>query len=119
MLVHRGIEYCFVLEKEYNYFDIVPDLEKLLRRRVEYRNNKMLVIIPMKETDDRVLKSSYYQQRKDTWFKYTLTTAILDGTISDDIKLSVDEQNILQTVRNHLQYGTCYTEGWYDVYYVK
>ena len=60
MICHiRGVEYYIILNGNYDYFDIVHDLEKKYRIRIDLKQNK-LVLFNMKYFDDRLLKSSYY-----------------------------------------------------------
>ncbi len=63
----RGFEYYIILDKEYNYFDIIPDLEKLTKHNLSLKN-KILKFIAMRDADDRLLQSNYYLEKKNEWF---------------------------------------------------
>lgn len=118
MLAHRGIEYCIILDRKCDYFDIIPDLEKITKRRIEFRDNKILTIIPMKETDDRLLQSSYFNSLKDDWFNFSTNQRF--GCDEDVIDLLDLEKHLLTLVRYYI-FTTSYRiadEGWYDVAYI-
>ena len=56
-----GLKFVVDLDQEYDYFDIVPDLEKKFRKKFEMWDN-YLTIIHIWETKKRFLKSEFYEE---------------------------------------------------------
>ena len=116
MLQHRGIEFCFIFDKDIDYFDIVPDLEKLTKRRMSLKKNRELTVIPMKETDQRLVKSEYYKVHEDEWFN----SRYHHYKIGDDvIPLTPEEKNIIGMIDIYLMSTdiSVASRGWFDVAY--
>lgn len=66
----RGLEYIIQLDKEYDYFDIIPDLEKYFRKRFTLRYIKrlnicLLIVINIDETHERFINSDYHINKEN------------------------------------------------------
>ncbi len=65
----RGIEYYIILGEAISYYEVIPDIEKEAKMRVKLLDNwKTIRMIKMRGSDERLLKSEYYEKRKETWF---------------------------------------------------
>jgi hypothetical protein len=110
----RGLEYCILLNKKYDYFDIIPDLEKLTRRRLELKNGNILKVIPMKDTDERLLKSLYYQVKKNNWLDCSHKCLLCFPSI----EFTQEEETALNKIKEYFN-NDYVIRGWYDtaIYY--
>jgi hypothetical protein len=115
MLAHRGLEYYIILNKEYDYFDIIPDLEKITRQRLHLEDRKFLKIIPMEETDDRLVQSDYYLHTPD-WFHFS--GKHMRHLTADVIKLTDNEKQLIDSIKNFL-HNDIHDEGWFDIAYFR
>jgi hypothetical protein len=85
---------------------------------VEYhlilKNNKRYIIANTTETDNRLVKSKYYEDRKEKWFEkmYQYCTPLIEDGF--DIQLTEDElkrlHDLLDKHKNEID-----IHGWYDV----
>lgn len=110
---NRGLEYHIILDKEYDYFDIIPDLEKLTKHHIILEKNIIKVILT-KNTDSRLLKSNYYLERKNNWFDFNLAHCY---KINDSpIQLIDNEKQIINIIEDNLN-DKITDKGWFDVAY--
>jgi hypothetical protein len=74
----------------------------------------LLRILSQHQTDDRLIKSKYYLDRKDTWFSYEGSGYEYIKKINNDpdIKLSDTEKNIIEYISNNCKSSY---HGWYEV----
>lgn len=107
----RGIEYFFILDQNYDYFDIIPELELLTRKRLSLSKN-MLRVITTIETDKRLLDSKYYKDKKDIWFNYG---GLHQYKINDShIPFTENETILINNIYLKLK-DKIIDQGWYDV----
>lgn len=118
---NHGLEYWMEFDKKLDNNVLKSFIDDVVTRY----NFSLLVtpandvcILPMSRTDERLMKSSYYQQRKDDWFPHrTLIEQWwkpIEVQSSVDIELSSGERKIIDCIRQQfLQYITF--EGWFDV----
>ena len=110
--VDHGLEYHVEFDKSFDYY---PALSKYIshHKKQVYWGAGVIVIAGTHATDDRLLVSKYYKDRKDSWFnvipgKSSIDKGIIDMTLSDSekeyLKYILDEFG--EAVISH---------GWYDV----
>ena len=92
MLSYTSIEFVVILDKEYNYFDIIPDLEKKFRKRfrfdIDYCNGsttQILKVINAEDTYQRFYETSFYKEHYDRY---------------GQPKMSVEGKNNFQTIED-------------------
>lgn len=113
IVVDRGVEYRVYYDPK---FDIYPVLSKyILKFKKQTIWNGVVVIADKPATDNRLIQSKYYNDRKDTWWVHVhgpSCEAIKDEDI--DISLNDKEKEYLEFVLK--EFGPAVqTHGWYDV----
>jgi hypothetical protein len=86
-----GIEYYIVLNAQYDYFDIVPELEKAFRHRFEINNHgdySILTVIDYTKTMARYETTEHHKVRSNG----LLLRRISDEDAEKFIQLSPEEQ---------------------------
>ena len=115
----RGIEYYIILDEAISYYEVIPDIEKEAKMRVKLLDNgKTIRMIKMRGSDERLLKSEYYEKRKDTWFESDHKRCKIDENETQDITLSGSEEKLRDVIMRHPGIKV-EEEGWYDVSYCK
>lgn len=83
---------------------------------VQLENNKIIVIVPIKQADTRLLESEYYKTRKD-YYKNNNYKSWRTEIESDEFKLTDSEKSLLDIIiknnTNQVKH-----HGWYDVCYI-
>ena len=105
----RGFEYIILFKKQIDRYDIVPDIMKECHhtigcRRVKYGNDFEygIVIISQHKTDDRMVETQYYKNRKDSWFVSNVEEIVkLSDDDIRDFTLNEHEQSIIEKVLSH------------------
>lgn len=113
IVVDRGVEYRVYYDTS---FDIYPALAKYIttfRRQAIW--NDVVIIASKKATDQRLLQSKYYNDRKESWWASVhgpSCEAIAQDNI--DIVLDENEKEYLEFVVK--EFGSAVqAHGWYDV----
>lgn len=118
---NRGVEYWVEVDKNFDNTELKKIVEK-----IKFDTNLSIYVTPINSicvlstsrTDDRLVESKYFQERKDDWFnERTLSMEwreAIDQQPIIDIELNQKEKNILQTIREQLGEHITY-EGWFDV----
>lgn len=71
----EGLEYLIELDKVYDYYELIPELEKTFRRRFTLRNTRnsnrcLLIVITIDETYERFINCEYHLQKEKAKEKY-------------------------------------------------
>lgn len=115
--IDHGVEYHVEFDpNSINYFDIAIEYMSLYKTVVVW-NSGVIVIASTRKTDDRLIKSNYYKNRKDTWFDDLHEH---DKTLIENIDMSLDDQEkeYLDFVLS--KFGTSVKRhGWFDVVHIK
>ncbi len=118
---NRGLEYMFQFRMALPLNLLAMVSEKGLYQPEYFPDVNRLLVIPMKETDQRLVSSKYYKDhsRSSNFKKFTTTSHCLRVDSRIDIQLSPEEQafidkiadtpGIQQILEHH---------GWYDNNYV-
>jgi hypothetical protein len=123
--VNHGLEYFIVLNSNINEFDFIPDIEKSIRKHVYYKTvdidgneEFILLFIYQHESDERLLRSSYYKENADAWFDGEHRRKLIISINQDlvqDMHLSDKEQEQLKKILTIMD-GHVKATGWYDVF---
>lgn len=118
----QGISFIIELDKEYDYFEIIPSLEYTFRKRFFLRcrkhfNKYQVIVIPHEDTRDRFIKSDFYSakrkeinefeqkrknltdQEEDVEFDRLYNNRLLDIV---PIELTEDEKLLIQNIKSYL-----------------
>jgi hypothetical protein len=128
--VCHGIEYYIVLNENIDKFEVLPDIEKETKYELIYNHlyidnehdvysapYPVITIISQNQSDNRLLQSSYYKERKNKWFDLSHPDIkTIDNNLVNDMILTDKEKNVLELLLTHkyLQ-GKIKSYGWYDV----
>jgi hypothetical protein len=83
---------------------------------VFFKNNtKKIIIANTKATDDRLIKSEYYNQRKNEWFMGNYNNKYEPINDNIDIELSESEKELLNKIINE---NDIEKHGWYESWYI-
>jgi hypothetical protein len=124
MMVDRGVEYHvefnenFEKHQDYNdIWDISAECCLKLQRYLSY-NSKLIIIASSTQTDDRLLKSSYFKERENNWFDSNFPRKNYIETELIDLSLSEKEQRYLDFVLE--KFGKHIVKhGWVDIIQIK
>jgi hypothetical protein len=92
-----GLEYTITLDKEYDYYEMIPMLEMKFKRRFSLYE-RSLTIISVRQTKDRFMNSTHY--KGDSFYDYD-TKSYSDN---DDLPIIIsdDEQQLINDVKNYI-----------------
>lgn len=118
---NHGLEYWLEFDTKLDNKTLTDFVDKL----VSEFNFTLLVtpenhvqILSITKTDERLLKSHYYQERKDNWFHDRTFRACWWEKIEDqnniDLQLTNGEKIIVKKLQNEFQQHLLF-QGWYDV----
>lgn len=87
---------------------------------VEYslklKNGTIINVVPVKDIDDRLLTSKYYQTRK-SYYNEGLRTTWREYAVNFDGELTQEEQNKLDKLLSQYDWDVA-EHCWYDVCYI-
>jgi len=86
-----GIEYYIKLDKEYDYFDIIPDLEKCFRRHFKIAGDT-ITVLDYNATMKRYSKTTHYKLRIENRY---ITSPVNYGEY-----MQLSEEERLQRLKN-------------------
>jgi hypothetical protein len=128
--VCHGLEYYIVLNETIDEFEVLPDIEKETKYKLLYTNLyidnvtdeysptlPVIILILQDKSDDRLIQSSYYKDRKNEWFDLSRPNIkTIDNNLVNDMILTDKEKKVLELLLTHkyLQ-GKIKNYGWYDV----
>lgn len=118
--INHSIEFYIILNTSLDYFDIIPKLESLTRKKLYLTNNK-LKIISSQESNNRLHNSKYYLQNKKNWNIYDrnkCTFKKIPYEKLEDINLNeVEQQIVMQIMEDENIKNNIKDIGWYEVIY--
>lgn len=115
--IDHGVEYVVIFKENIDYYDVIPDLEKMFRRRFNIENGRRLILIKTSDTYKRVMNSQYYYENEKRWFQcrnpfFRMLSS--NPTQEDIISLYGEEEEIVNFVI--LKYnGKIEKHGWGEV----
>ena len=98
---NHGVEYWFEVDNNFDNIElkkIVEEIKQLTNYNVYVTPMNDICVLSTAKTDDRLIKSNYYKERKDDWFNHR--------TLCEHWREFIDEQ----LPKEHI---IC--EGWFDV----
>ncbi len=127
MISHqRGVVYYVVLSKDIDQYLYRPDIEKSQRYSITckievlkdylHKKRNIIVVVPMDQSDDRLLNSRYYKNNKERWSDKSQGAWVLYQDLVADITLSDKENAVITEILNHPELvDNIENHGWYDV----
>lgn len=117
MYLCRGIEFHILFSKKLTYYDIIPDLEFIHKRRFKYNEDyeefNILQFITMQDTDKRLSQSKYFTS-DNNWFNAHKHTYLW---IDPPFEMTHNEQLEYRYV--HRKYGEfIIKDGWVDMIFI-
>ena len=119
---NHGIEYMFEFKLGDSSSEDIQTIIEYIWNTYQYKliyicydNYFLLRILSQYQTDDRLVESKYYLDRKDTWFSYEgsgYEYIKKINNINPDIELSDIEKNIIEYISNNCKSSY---NGWYEV----
>jgi hypothetical protein len=118
---NHGVEYWVEVDKNFDNTELKSIVEK-----IKFDTNLSIYVTPINSirvlstsrTDDRLVESNYYKERKDDWFNQRTSSMEWREAIDEqpiiDIELNQTEKTVLQIIREQLGEHITY-EGWFDV----
>ena len=133
MVYGHSILYCIVLKNPVNIFDVVPDVMRKHRREILYGvkgfhpgfwkprdddTRDYFCVVKDPESDDRLVASQFFKERKANWFDGRHFWEILDHDLTKDIRLTEAEEALRQTFLAHeLIKDNVLHDGWVEIGY--
>jgi uncharacterized membrane protein len=118
---NHGVEYWVEIDKNFDNNELKAIVEKI---KIDAKFNiyvtpiNSICVLSTSRTDDRLVKSNYYKERKHDWFNQRTLSMEWRESVTEqssiDIELNEDEKNILHQIREQLGEHITY-EGWFDV----
>ena len=85
--------------------------------RIKFTNNSYHIIANTKATDDRLVQSQYYKDRKSEWFQVNSSQRQFISNELPDMHLSEEEKQKTDTIFQDRK-DDIIEYGWYDVIYM-
>lgn len=118
---NHGVEYWIEIDKSVDNGVLKNFIEKLrsdtnLNMYVTKMNNICVLSTP--RTDDRLVKSQYFLDRKSDWFHHRTCLEEWRELIEDqsliDIEITQSEMNVIKKIKEQFNEHISF-EGWFDV----
>lgn len=118
---NHGLEYWIEIDNSVDIDALNTFIERLksetnLNMYVTKMNN--ICVLPTARTDDRLVKSKYFNDRKNDWFHHRTCREEWRELIKDqslvDIQITGSEMNVINKIREHFNEHITF-EGWFDV----
>lgn len=117
MVIDRGLEYRVVFERSFDFYSILAKYIEKYKKQVMWKDG-IVIIAPTSATDERLILSQYYIDKKREWFSDTMPGTAVDLGGATPIELLDEEKEYLLFVIE--QFGPAViSHGWYDVTYLK
>lgn len=118
---NHGLEYWIKINEnvDYNKLNAVIERLKIETNMDLYITKKnSICILSTSRTDDRLVKSKYFQDRKEDWFHHRTCKEEWCEQIKDqslvDIEIEESELNVIDKIKNEFCEHIIFA-GWFDV----
>lgn len=113
IMINRGVEYHVYFDKNFDYYKILTSyIDKY--KVIPFWEDGKIIIANTKNTDKRLMESSYYKERCETWFEDNDFRQTPINIV--DIELTSDEKDYLEFILTNFK-DAVIRHGWYDVNY--
>lgn len=113
MVYDRGIAYQIEISPNFDFWEVFGKFVAKFKRLPRISND-ILTIAGPPQTESRLLSSSYYAERHETWFKDFVRDQRFKIWL-EDTELTSEESEVLAFFIEELPHSAIVDQGWYDV----
>lgn len=114
IVIDHGIEYAIEFDPTFDFYPALARYIENFKKQVHWDEKGRIVIASTKQTDDRLVISSYYLERQSEWFSTNHVNC--EAIDSNEFTLTAAEQVYLDFILK--EFGDAVIRhGWYDVVY--
>lgn len=118
---NHGVEYWFEVDRNFDNTElkaIVENIKNLTNYNVTVTSMNDICVLSTAKTDNRLVESNYYKERKADWFNHRTLCEHWREFIDDqslvDIRMTEIEMNVINKIKEQLNEHIT-GEGWFDV----
>ena len=118
---NHGVEYWIEIDKSFDNIKLKKIIEKIIidtNFNMYVTPSNCISVLSTSRTDDRLVNSNYFKERKDEWFNDQTCYREWRDKINDqsliDIEITQREWSIINKIKKDVGDYITY-EGWFDV----